>query len=114
PGGRELVQTSTGAAFLPIELRPDRGAKASEAIFKTTSKTLPGVTVEVKRRDPRNGLLELSLKLERAAILQARACATSPSARLRTRLVVDDGAHAPVVLDVEPAWRCGKGELKTP
>lgn len=113
-GAGELVRGSDGAQFLPIVLSPERGAKANQATFTSDVRTQPNVKIEVKSRDPENGPLEVSLKVERATVLQASGCVGGTSVQLRTRFTLDDQVNPSFQLNVEQPWQCRNGELKTP
>jgi len=113
-GAGELVRGSGGAQFLPIQLRPQPGAKAGQAVFATVAGALPGVTIQVKSTNSDGGQLQLSLKIEGATVVQAAGCATAASVGLRTRLTLDDQVDPAFDLNVEQPWQCKKGELKTP
>jgi len=113
-GAGELVRGSGGAQFLPIDLSPDRGAKANQAKFTSDVRTQPSVKIEVKVLDPEKELLEVSLKGERATVLPAGGCAGGTSVQLRTRLTLDDQVDVPFELNVTQPWHCNDGELKTP
>ncbi len=95
---------------------PRAGSKPTDVIYKTASGARPVVRIEVKSPDPKTGLVEFSIKVDRATIPVGSAlCVGSPATtNLRTAFGLQVGAGAPLVLDVTPRWRCLGTQSKTP
>src|SRR5262249_48748573 len=115
-GAGELVRGPGGAPFLPLTLLARRGGKATEAIFETPSGARPHVRLEVKQRNPKEGRLEFTLKVERASILRPPgACAAGAGpATLGASIAIGGTPPAPIDLSPVLTWRCGGSELATP
>ncbi|HEV8437730.1 MAG TPA: SBBP repeat-containing protein [Methylomirabilota bacterium] len=115
-GAGELVKGGGGAVLLPLLLTARAGGKPTDAIYQTPSGVRPVVWAEVKIRDPKTGLMEAYIKLDRATIpIGPASCAGSPATtRLRTSFSVQSNGGAPVGVDLTLPWRCLGTELKTP
>jgi hypothetical protein len=67
--------------------------------------------------DPKTGLVEFSIKVDRATLpVPPALCAGGPpaAAALRTGFRLQVGSGAPVLLDLVVPWRCLGTQLKTP
>jgi CARDB protein/beta-propeller repeat-containing protein len=116
-GAGELVKGGGGAALLPLLLAARAGGKPTDAIYQTPSGVRPVVRAEMKVRDPKTGLVEFSVKVDRATVPVGPALCSgaSPAAtKLRTSLSLRDNSGASGGLDLTLAWRCLGTELKTP
>jgi hypothetical protein len=70
---------------------------------------------EVKTREPRAGIVELTLKVESGLIAAPQGCpATGGSTALTTAVMLDDHVNAPQRLEWTLPWRCGRSQLATP
>jgi hypothetical protein len=65
---------------VPLTLQARAGSKPTGALYQTASGVRPGVTVEIKTRDPKGLLLEVSIKVDRDHIAAPTRCAGSPTA----------------------------------
>ncbi|SDW13756.1 hypothetical protein [Thiocapsa roseopersicina] len=111
----EVVRNAGGGPFLPLELTAAQGSTPNRAIFRTPHGVRPIVTVEVAKRRRKTDSLAVNLAVNRTAMPQMpRACEAEGTALLRTRLVLDDGAQAPVFINVEQPWSCNRSGLATP
>jgi hypothetical protein len=116
-GAGELVRGHGGAPFLPLTLSARRGSKAAAAIFETPAGHRPSVEIEVKQRDPKNGEVEFSLKVERATIpVPPTGCGPGGghAVPLTTSMAIEDGSPASRQVSAVLPWRCGRSELRTP
>src|SRR5262249_42897363 len=113
-GAGELVRGAGGAALLPLSLPARAGGKPTDAIYQTPSGVRPTVWAEVKVRDAKTGLMEATIKVDRATIPGGPASCASGTTRLRTSFSLEASGSAPVTLDVTLPWRCVGTELKTP
>jgi hypothetical protein len=103
--------------FVPLLLTARAGGKPTDAIYETPSGVRPIVRATVKSRDPETGLIEFSIKVDRASMpVRPALCAgDSPATTaLRTSFGLHDGSGASLGVDLTLPWRCLGTELKTP
>ena len=116
-GAGELTRAAGGIPLLPVALPARRGSKPTDAIYVTPSGARPGVRVELTTRDPATGLVEFSIRVDRATIPAGPVlCAgnSPPTSQLRTAFSVQTGVSAPLALDLTLPWRCLGTQLRTP
>jgi hypothetical protein len=115
-GAGELANGPDGGGLLPLILPAARGSKPDEAVFETPSEAKPKVRVELKQRDPDNGELEFSIRVERVVIRSPVSChgAPEPSTRLATTFTLSGGTQGPAEISVEWPSRCRSDELRAP
>jgi len=116
-GVGELSRRGDGGAFLPVTLAARAGSKGTIATYETAPGARPSVSVEVKRRDVKTGLLEFSIKVDRDSMLVRPAGCTpaSPSrTQLKTSFTLDDGVNPPLEVLATLPWQCRSGELLLP
>jgi hypothetical protein len=102
---------------VPLTLQARAGSKPTGAIYQTASGVRPGVTLEIKTRDPKRLLLEVSIKVDRDRIAAPTRCAgrSTASTNLATgfELVVGEDVDR-VRAEMVSAWRCLRHELRNP
>jgi hypothetical protein len=118
--GHELVRGAEATEFLPLLLSPRAGSTATAAIYETPSGTRPTVRAEVKTRDAKTGLMEFTMRVDRATIpaTPANCAGGGPLAELATSFALNlrgaPAAEPPVAVHVSPDWRCLGSALRTP
>jgi hypothetical protein len=112
----ELVRRSGSVRLFPVTLAPRRGSRATAALYETATGVVPKVQVELKQRDPKNGVVEFKVTVERVVIAAAPACGGQGggSTTLQTRLDVNSSAGNSVVLATAQPWVCAGDKLQTP
>lgn len=112
----ELTRRADEASLLPITLQARAGSKPNAAIYQTASGVRPSVWMEVKTRDPRTGLTEFLISVDRATILGPERCAGAPhpSTLLETRFSLHDAGSLPIAVQAKLHWECLPGELRMP
>jgi len=116
-GVGELSRRGSGGSFLPVALVARAGSGPAVANWETASGMRPSLTVEVKRRDVKTGLLEFSIKVDRDSMpVRPAACsAGSPSVtQLKTSFTLDDGENPVVEVEATLPWQCKSGALLLP
>jgi hypothetical protein len=115
-GAGELANGPDGGGLLPLSLPAARGSKPDEAVFETPSGAQPKVRVELKQRDPDNGELEFSIRVERVVIRSPVSChgAPKPSTLLATTFTLSSGVEGRTEISAEWPWRCRSDELRAP
>jgi hypothetical protein len=115
-GVGELSRRSGGTALLPITLHARAGSKPTAARYQTPSGTRPSVSVEIKTRDAKKGLMELSITVDRDSMpARPSRCSGSPSrTNLRTSLTVSDGLSELLTIEATLPWQCRGNELRLP
>ena len=116
-GVGELSRRGSGGSFLPMALAARAGSKAAIATYETAPGARPSVSVEVKRRDVKTGLLEFSIKVDRDSMpVRPTGCTpASPSrTQLKTSFTLDDGVNPAVEVEATLPWQCRAGELLLP
>jgi hypothetical protein len=116
-GAGEMVRAGGGAPLLPLTLGARAGGKPADAIYETASGVRPAVRAELKTRDPASGVLEFSIKVDRATIPTGPALCggSSPvTTQLRTAFTLHTGPGAPLAFDVVTPWRCRGTQLEAP
>jgi len=113
-GAGELLHAGNGASSLPQRLTARVGSTATQARFESAPAAQPKFRVEVKNRDPKKGIVEVTLKAEDGVIAPSRRCAASSQrTSMTTRLTLDDGVHPAQVLVWTQPWQCEGDRLTT-
>ena len=116
-GVGELVRNGAGRPLFPMSLRPRAGSTTTAAIYQTASGVLPTVRAEVKTRDASKGVMEFSIRVDRAALpTEPSGCAgTGPGfAQLATTFRLGTDAQTLATVHVVQDWQCGDTTLTTP
>lgn len=119
-GGGELVRHRSGRALPRLVLPTVSSRKGGERVFASQRRLKPLVRVRLRRSGPRRRLLSFTLAA-RNVTLPALPSACSGTRRgvdlptgpipLHTRLRVDDGRRKPIVISLQPQWRCIRNRL---
>jgi hypothetical protein len=104
---RELVRAGTGDPILPVLLFARPGSKANSAVYESDQQIRPTFRLELKKRDPKAGLFEFRLRVDRATITKFPSCESVPlAANLATTFVVDDNTNPLTFVSTTNPWRC--------
>ena len=116
-GVGELSRIAGGGSLLPLALVARPGSKGTLATFETAPGSRPSVSVEVKRRDVKAGLLEFSIKVDRDSMPVRPIDCTAGSlsyTQLKTRFTLDDGVNQVIEVGATLPWQCKSSDLLTP
>jgi hypothetical protein len=116
-GVGELSLRGSGGSLLRMALAARAGSKAAIATYETAPGARPSVSVEVKRRDLKTGLLEFSIKVDRDSMpVRPSGCSpASPSrTQLKTSFTLDDGVNPPVEVEATLPWQCRTPSCSSP
>jgi hypothetical protein len=108
----ELVRGAGGAYLLPLTLQARPGGNATGAIFETPTGVQPSFRIELRRRNPSRAQYDFTLRVNRTTIPEVpRGCPAG--ATLGTSFTMMDGVKS-VTVRTARAWRCSRGQLRTP
>ena len=119
-GAGELVHRDNGDGLeLPIVLYAIKGSTAENAVYQSPAGASPRIHLAITSGSRKDGRSEFQMSIDMTKISEPAACGRSLNlpltARLHTRLYLDDSIHATGVYDSTLLWKCHKnGELTTP